>query len=135
MTDDPAVVLNELAQGLRPLDSGIAWFDSMSPPHQAQILRKLSNYCIQAHPSQEDIAESIRRSGLRPTHTPAVLIARPNPHTQLGKIIQLPQDERIKSFRLLVALLGIADHSRRLRDCAHGCTHPWHHLQVQDGTP
>ncbi|MGP4099059.1 DUF5958 family protein [Nonomuraea sp. KM90] len=95
---------------------------------EGQVLRELSNYCIQAHPSQEETAESIRRAGLRPTHTPAMLITRPGLPRQLNKIIHLPQAERIKSFRLLIALLGTADMRRRLQDCINGCNHPWHHL-------
>jgi hypothetical protein len=128
MTSNHLVVLNELAQELKALETGIAWFSSLNPAEQGQVLRELSNYCIQAHPSQEETAESIRRAGLRPTHTPAMLIIRPGLPRQLNKIIHLPQAERITSFRLLIALLGIADMRRRLQDCIDGCNHPWHHL-------
>ncbi|MFB4278360.1 DUF5958 family protein [Nonomuraea sp. MTCD27] len=128
MTSDHLVILNELAQELKALETGIAWFSSLNPAEQGQVLRELSNYCIQAHPSQEETAESIRRAGLRPTHTPAMLITRPGLPEQLNKIIHLPQAERITSFRLLIALLGIADMRRRLQDCINGCNHPWHHL-------
>ncbi|MEW2624367.1 DUF5958 family protein [Streptomyces sp. NPDC048106] len=31
---------------------------------------------------------------------------------------------------LLVALLGVADDRRRLRFCAGGCGHAWHHLRT-----
>ncbi|WP_327739315.1 DUF5958 family protein [Streptomyces nojiriensis] len=47
---------------------------------------------------------------------------------QPAKIINLPQDERVKSFRLLVALLGVADKRRRERFCADWCGHAWHRL-------
>ncbi|MEV4950158.1 DUF5958 family protein [Streptomyces sp. NPDC053755] len=32
------VILNELAQGLRPMSQGIEWFDTHSPEEQAEIL-------------------------------------------------------------------------------------------------
>jgi hypothetical protein len=53
----------------------------------------------------EDGPDSVRLAGIRPTITPAVLIARGQLAGQLTKIINLPQDERVKAFRLLVALL------------------------------
>ncbi|MGX4693523.1 DUF5958 family protein [Streptomyces sp. JNUCC 63] len=79
----------------------------------------------------EDAPESIRRAGLRPTHTPAVLISRGRIDEQLGKIAGLaPLDERRKAFRLLIAVLTIADARRRERFCSGGCSHWWHRLSV-----
>ncbi|WP_306459786.1 DUF5958 family protein [Streptomyces sp. Ag109_G2-15] len=48
---------------------------------------------------------------------------------QLGKIAGLtPLRERIKAFRLLVQVLGLADARRRERSCVEGCCHEWHQL-------
>ncbi|MCX5079063.1 DUF5958 family protein [Streptomyces sp. NBC_00424] len=88
----------------------------------------LCGHCMQARATEEDGPESVRRAGLRPTYTPAVLITRGQLNVQLAKIINLPQDERVKSFRLLVALLGVADKRRRERFCADWCGHAWHQL-------
>ncbi|MGW4725783.1 DUF5958 family protein [Streptomyces sp. NPDC004292] len=64
------------------------------------------------------------RAGLRPTHTPAVLIARGRIDRQPGKIACLaPLDEHRKAFRLLIAVLAIADGRRRERYCSGGCSH------------
>ncbi|WP_034091859.1 DUF5958 family protein [Streptacidiphilus albus] len=124
--DERTVRLNELAQGMRPLGQGVAWFEDLAHDEQFEVLRDLSGFCIQARATVEDSPESVRMAGIRPTHTPAVLIARGQLHGQLEKIINLPQDERVKAFRLLVALLGVADKRRRERFCADGCTHAWH---------
>jgi len=40
----------------------------------------------------------------------------------------------VKAFRLLVALLGVADKRRRERFCADGCTHAWHRLAAGTDT-
>ncbi|NUL07911.1 hypothetical protein HRW07_32835 [Streptomyces lunaelactis] len=101
---------------------------------QFEVLRDIAGFCIQARATIEDGPESIRRAEIRPTHTPVVLITRGRLTEQLTKIINLPQDERIKAFRLLVALLGVADERRRARLCADGCGHPWHHWAT-DGIP
>ncbi|GAB7106792.1 hypothetical protein JCM4814A_51060 [Streptomyces phaeofaciens JCM 4814] len=123
------VVLNELAQGLRPMAQGVEWFDGLGQDEQSEVLVFLRHHCIQARAVAEDGPESIRRAGLRPTHTPAVLITRGRIDQQLGKIAGLtPVDERRKAFRLLIAVLAIADGRRRERFCSGGCGHWWHAL-------
>ncbi len=126
--DQRTVVLNELAQGIRPLDQGVNWFDRLANGEQFEVLRDLAGFCIQARATSEDGPESIRRAGIRPTHTPAVLATRGRLTEQLTKIINLPQDEQVKAFRLLVALLSVADERRRAQFCVDGCSHAWHHL-------
>lgn len=127
------VLLNELAQGLRPMSEGIEWFDALSAEQQAEALLFLRHHCVQARAVTEDGPESIRRAGLRPTHTPAILITRGRIEHQLGKIASLtPLDERRKAFRLLVAVLAVADERRRERFRAGGCGHWWHNLSAAD---
>ncbi|MFE2888911.1 DUF5958 family protein [Streptomyces sp. NPDC059272] len=93
--------------------------------------RGRANGCVQARATTEDGPESVRRAGLRATHTPAVLLARGPIDRQLGRIAGLtPHDERLKSFRLLIAVLAVADGRRRERFCSDGCGHAWHHLSV-----
>ncbi|MFD7262673.1 DUF5958 family protein [Streptomyces sp. NPDC059874] len=124
-----AIMFNELAQELRPMSEGIAWFEGLAPEDQFAVLRLLSHYCVQARATTEDGPESIHRAGLRPTHTPAVLIRRGRINEQLGKIAGLaPLDERRKAFRLLVSVLAVADGRRRERYCSNGCGHEWHRL-------
>ncbi|MFJ4624966.1 DUF5958 family protein [Streptomyces sp. NPDC088847] len=128
---DPYVILNQLAQELRPMSQGIQWFESLSAEEQSTTLRLLSQFCVQARATTEDGPESVRRAGLRATHTPAVLITRGPMDRQLGKIAGLtPHDERLKSFRLLIAVLAVADGRRRERFCSNGCGHEWHRLSV-----
>ncbi|MFH8371171.1 DUF5958 family protein [Streptomyces sp. NPDC018031] len=127
------VLLNELAQGLRPMSEGIEWFDDLGSKEQSEVLLFLRHHCVQARVVPEDAPESIRRSGLRLTHTPVVLISRGRIDMQLGKIAGLtPVNERRKAFKLLIAVLAVADGRRRERFCSHGCGHWWHHLSAAD---
>jgi hypothetical protein len=129
--DDRDATLNQLAQGLRPMSEGIAWFDALGPEAQYDVLRHLHHHCLQARVVEEDGPRSVLRAGLRPTHTPAVLIVRGRIEQQLGRIVHLtPPDERRKSFRLLIAVLAIADERRRERFCSDGCGHWWHNLSA-----
>ena len=108
---------------VRPLDQGVDWFGSLDGAEQFEVPCGLAGFCIQARALIEDRPEAIRKAGIRPTRTPVVLIIWGHLTEQLTKIINLPQDERVKAFRLLVALLGVADERRRARFCAHGCSH------------
>ncbi|MEU0757794.1 DUF5958 family protein [Streptomyces albogriseolus] len=64
------VLLNELAQGPRPMSQGIGWFDSLGQEQQSEVLLFLRHHCAQARAVAEDAPESIRRAGLRPSVTP-----------------------------------------------------------------
>lgn len=66
-----------------------------------------------------------------PRTPPAVLLARGRTDQQLEKTAGLtPHDERLKSFRLLIAVLAVADGRRRERFCPDGRSHGWHRLSV-----
>lgn len=100
------------------------------------MLLFLRHHCVQARAVTEDEPESIRRAGLRPTHTPAVLISRGRMDEQPGKIAGLaPLDERRKAFRLLIAVLAIADARRHERFRSVGCRHWWHRLSPSPDNP
>ncbi|GAA4585681.1 hypothetical protein GCM10023194_29070 [Planotetraspora phitsanulokensis] len=125
------VILNELAQALRPMSWGVSWFEELASEEQFAVLRDLAAFSTQAGATAEDGPESVFLAGIRPTHTPAVLITRGRLPEQLAKIINLPLGERVKAFRLLIALLAVADQRRRERYCKDGCSHTWHQLGDQ----
>ncbi|MGW7822828.1 DUF5958 family protein [Streptomyces puniciscabiei] len=124
-----ALMLNELAQGLRPLPERIAWFTDLDAGEQSAVLRDLRHFCVQARATRDDALAAVRRAGLRATHTPSVLVARGPIDMQRGKVAALtPHHERIKAFRLLIHVLRLADGRRWERFCATGCSHSWHRL-------
>lgn len=131
-------MVNRLAQGLRTPEQGLAWFTALDEEQRREVLRKLALCCDQARAGvgtgvgagAGDVAEAVRRAGIRPTHTPAVMLARDVRRT--AAVAELPADERVKAFRLLTALFAVADERRRARQCVGGCTHPWHNLPEQE---
>lgn len=129
MLEEREIVVNELAQGLRPMPQGVAWFESLPEEERRLVVRELVLFCGQARAAPQDAADAIARSGIRPTHTPAVMLSRWRLH-----MAALPAHDLTRAFRLLIALLGIADARRRRRHCADGCTHPWHQLAGRRAT-
>ncbi|MEU0370038.1 DUF5958 family protein [Streptomyces sp. NPDC006283] len=124
------MILNELAQGLRSTTEGVEWFESLPEDDQRRVLHALVLFCGQARACEGDVPESIARSGIRPTHTPAVMLTK----WRFG-MEDLPAYELTKSFRLLVALFSIADTRRRALHCAGGCGHEWHNFSAQSQDP
>ena len=121
-------LLNELSQEIIPLSDGLVWFGELSPEERRAVIRELAVLCIQAGAVTEDVAASILRAKVKRTVTPAVLLSRGSLIEQLAKVGNLPDDEMEKSFKILIALLSIADARRRNVYCRDGCTHWWHNL-------
>ncbi|MFO7936636.1 MAG: DUF5958 family protein [Kiritimatiellia bacterium] len=121
------VFINQVAQGLEPMEEAVEWFNGLDRGDQRQTLRDVNYMALQAHPSTEVVNECIEMSGLKPSYTPCVLMLKSNNLAeQTAKIINLPENEFEKAFRLLLSLLSIADRNRRQTECANGCSHWWH---------
>jgi hypothetical protein len=119
--------INQIAQGVVSWDAGVEWFETCAEAERNLILRELGFIVSQAHPLVAEVQPAIEESGLRSTFTPCVLALKSNPPERaIHKIISLPEPERLKSFKLLLALFSIADRRRRSTVCKGGCTHEWH---------
>ncbi|MFI8211673.1 DUF5958 family protein [Streptomyces werraensis] len=60
--------------GLRPTAEGVEWFERLSEDDRRKVLHALVLFCRQVCARQEDVPKSIAYSGIRPTHTPAVML-------------------------------------------------------------
>ncbi|MFE9932600.1 DUF5958 family protein [Streptomyces sp. NPDC005533] len=125
-------VVNEVAQELRTLDEGAAWFCRLSPADRREVLRLVGGYAMQAHVTAADSRAGVARSGVRPTANPAVMICMDPPRSGF---CGLPADEHVTAFRVLVAVFGVADTRRRRTCCKGACGHAWHHLSAAAGEP
>lgn len=121
-------IINEVAQGLRSLEEAVTWFSSLEQVEQRAVLQEVVRYSMQAHATAEDGRDGLLRSGVKATMTPAVLIVREPILEQMGKIINLPPSEYLKSFRVLLSLFAVADARRRETECRGTCSHAWHNL-------
>ncbi|MFE2936871.1 DUF5958 family protein [Streptomyces sp. NPDC059278] len=125
-------VVNEIAQGLRTLDNGTAWFSGLTPAGRQEVLREVGGYVMQAHITAEDGCAGVARSGVKPTANPSVMICMDPPRYGFAN---LPADEHVKAFCVLVSVCAVADTRRRETDCRGTCGHAWHHLPTTAGMP
>lgn len=124
--------INRLAQGLMAWNAGIAWFEELDDGEKYDVLHTLCLCCDQSHPLLDEVAPAIEYAGLKPTFTPCVMLARANPPEKaLWPILGLPSDERLKSFKLILALFAIADRRRRETVCCGQCSHEWHWIDAE----
>jgi hypothetical protein len=141
MDIDIEIFLNQLAQGVKPIEIGKKWFLKRSDSEQSEILRHLVFFIIQAGAVGSDALSTIEKSSLKPTFTPCHLLLKAGKEEPLGnrslrqaltKICSLPVSERWKSFVLLVNLLGVADYNRRNKNPNEN--RHWWHQDLSDET-
>jgi hypothetical protein len=120
--------LNKIAQGFISIQSGIDWFDTFDQNEKKEVLQTLSVILTQAHPTRDEILSGVKKSKLKPTYTPCILITEKPFKEAIAKIRNLPADELEKSFLLLLSIFSISDKRRRETDCANGCSHEWHNI-------
>ncbi|TGB16100.1 DUF5958 family protein [Streptomyces sp. MZ04] len=118
-------VVNEIAQEFRTLDDGATWFSGLSLARRQEVLREVAGFALQAHITASDGRAGVTRSGVKPTANPSVMICMDPPRYGFAN---LPADEHLKAFRVLVSVFTIADTRRRETQCKGTCTHTWHHL-------
>lgn len=126
MNIDDEILINQMAQGIVPLHEGQEWFQAMSPEFKKRTLQRLNLMILNATPRSEDAVAAISLSGLKPTLTPCVLLAKPNLGVSLAKIANLAEEELVKGFILLIAMLGIVDRRRRMTKPLDVENHWWH---------
>jgi hypothetical protein len=131
MTIDDDILLNQLAQGIVGIAEGERWFRARDSPAQLAALRQLSYFITNASPRKEDAESAVARSGLKFSYTPCVLLKSGEIRMQLTRILQLPENERERTFRLLVALLAVCDERRR-RDKPLDLVNHWWHRDLSD---
>jgi len=127
MTIDEEILVNQLAQGIVEMPTGESWFAGLSESVQRSVLRELNVFIANASPHAEDAARAVAASGLKSTFTPCVLLTTGlNIRQQLARISNLPGTELGKAFRLLIALLAVADTRRRTASPLDATNHWWH---------
>jgi hypothetical protein len=126
LTIDEAIIVNQIAQNVVSLTDGAKWFAGHTAEEKRRLLRGINVLVLQASPNPEDASQAVSRSQLKATLTPCVVLLKPGLKTQLAKLAELPDAQLEQAFRLLIALLCIADSRRRKEKPLDLVNHWWH---------
>jgi hypothetical protein len=123
---DQLIFINQVAQGVHSISELMTWYDGLTPEYQLVTIKALRDMIFNARPEPEDASEAITRSGLKPTFTPCVLLAKGASREQINKIADLPKAEQGKALLLLLSLFQVADRRRRSQEVGDVERHWWH---------
>jgi len=112
MTIEQEILLNQFGQGIYNNYKIINQFELFDIDTKRNILRDMEHFIIQSNTTFEDIGQAINESKLKSTFTPCVILNKGLNSKNFDKIINLPESELTKAFRLFIHLFKIS-YSRR----------------------
>ena len=104
MNLDQEIMFNQFGQGVYEDHEIIRQFESLKIEGKREMMREVENLIIQSKSTIDDIDVAIGKSGLKHTFTPCVIIKKGLNHGNFQKIINLPESELIKAFKLFIYL-------------------------------
>ena len=109
------ILINKYGQGLIPLSVLQEEFDAYSLYQKRSFLQEMSFLIIQSKPKEEDVDLAIKKEKLKSGYTPCVLLKKGISSYNLERVINLPENEMIKTFILFMSIFKIA-YSRRFKE-------------------
>lgn len=124
------VILNQYAQGIKPINELLEWYNSFDTEKKRSILVEIWSLANQAKVNEEDVENARIIAGLKVTHTPVrMLNSEALPFKSRGfKVANLKGKEQVQAFLLILNCFAIAE-QRRKSKCAsekENCNHWWH---------
>ena len=119
------ILINKYGQGLIPLSVLQEEFDAYSLYQKRSFLQEMSFLIIQSKPKEEDVDLAIKKEKLKSGYTPCVLLKKGISSYNLERVVNLPENEMIKTFILFMSILKIA-YSRRFKEEMNNINKWWY---------
>ena len=119
------ILINKYGQGLIPLSVLQEEFDAYSLYQKSSFLQEMSFLIIQSKPKEEDVDLAIKKEKLKSGYTPCVLLKKGISSYNLERVINLPENEMIKTFILFMSIFKIA-YSRRFKEEMNNINKWWY---------
>ena len=119
------ILINKYGQGLIPLSVLQEEFDAYSLYQKRSFLQEMSFLIIQSKPKEEDVDLAIKKEKLKSGYTPCVLLKKEISSYNLERVINLPENEMIKTFILFMSIFKIA-YSRRFKEEMNNINKWWY---------
>lgn len=109
MTKLEEILINKWGQKLVSFEEMEQSFHNFSEEEKKIYLTDMANLILQSKPQNIDIGDAIKRAGLKDTYTPCTLLKKNGVKLfSFEKIINLPENEQSKTFKLLLYLFQIS---------------------------
>lgn len=102
------ILINKYGQGLINSEPLSLIFEGLEVASKRSFLDDVLFLVQQSKSTDSDIEPAILGSGLKPTHTPCVLLGKGVANHNLEKLVKLPENELNKVFLLLLSLFKVA---------------------------
>ena len=119
------ILINKYGQGLIPLSVLQEEFDAYSLYQKRSFLQEMSFLIIQSKPKEEDVDLAIKKEKQKSGYTPCVLLKKGISSYNLERVINLPENEMIKTFILFMSIFKIA-YSRRFKEEMNNINKWWY---------
>jgi len=119
------ILINKYGQGLIPLSVLQEEFDAYSLYQKRSFLQEMSFLIIQSKPKEEDVDLAIKKEKLKSGYTPCVLLKKGISSYNLERVVNLPENEMIKTFILFMSIFKIA-YSRRFKEEMNNINKWWY---------
>ncbi|MDA0844096.1 MAG: DUF5958 family protein [Bacteroidetes bacterium] len=116
MNLEQEIQFNQFGQGVYEETKLIGQFESLDIEGKRSMLRDVENLITQSKSTIDDIDKAIRKSGLKPTFTPCIIIKKGLNYGNFRKIINLPENELTKAFKLFIYLFKEGYQRRYLKE-------------------
>lgn len=127
LTIDEEIFLNQFTQNIHTLEEMNLWFKTYDLLNKRDIMRNLFNMVIQSHPTFEDIESSVTSLYKSKTPSAMILLNKNKPFNKFGyKICELPENELLNGFDILLETLLKSDSRRKNLENDKDCNHWWH---------
>lgn len=110
------ILINQYGQKLKTEAELIQKFGSLSTGDKRYFLKEIEHLIIQSKVDENDIDEAIGNGRLKPTFTPCVILKKGLNHGNYEKVINLPENELNKVFRLFINLFKVGYYRRYLEE-------------------
>ncbi|WET69680.1 DUF5958 family protein [Sphingobacterium sp.] len=108
------ILINKFGQGLASYEVLLNKFQLFELVDRNKFLNDLLFLVLQSKPTDEDVGDAIRESGLKPKFTPCVLLRKGVAYHNLKKIAELPVGEQEKVLKLFLSLFRVS-YQRRFK--------------------
>lgn len=128
LTIQELLLLNQYVQGIVSRDEINKWFFSFNENDKQSVVKNIWVLAIQAKVKENDIKNAMLAAGLKPAHTPVVMITN-------GKDALYNRGYRLSTlkgivlnqvFLLVLECFVVADNRRKEKEDPLHCNHWWH---------